>query len=560
MFLILRVETYRNAPVATPLERKFGVDGGTIGRSSDNDLVLEDPDKLISRAHARIEFRDGNFLLQDVGSNPSVLNGKPLGGSRQARLAHGDDLAVGEYVLSVIEQAETPVPAAAPVAPVAVGATLDDLLGAPGVAPLPDPLARPAGLDKLQIGSGPADDPLGLNGPLIPNAGPLADVLFGGASIQPTPGYTGSMGTAAAPESLPFATTPIGIPADYDPFADLGRGGHATAAVEQKPAQMSATREAPVVAPVAARVMLPEFTILGRSGSGSVSGAVAQQVVQTPPVSQAPQASPVPDTPQVRQTQPASGIPQAQEPPQVQAAPQVAPASQTQSVLSAPQAQTAQPSQQAQPAPQPQATAPGKPVSNDDAVFHALLKGLGVPDLPRGSRSATDLAELVGQMLREALGGTIDVLMARALTKKEIRIDMTVIGVRDNNPLKFFPDVDSALTQMLSGRGAGYLPPLKAIWASFDDIKAHELAMVAGMRAALLDVLKRFDPAAIEQRVAAPSVMDKMLGGNRKARMWDRQVEMYDEMVREADDDFQRLFGERFASAYEDQIGRMRTK
>ncbi|HEX7912676.1 MAG TPA: type VI secretion system-associated FHA domain protein TagH [Paraburkholderia sp.] len=573
MFLILRVETYRSAPVATPLERKFGMDGGTIGRSSDNDLVLEDPDKLISRAHARIEFRDGNFLLQDVGSNPSVLNGKPLGGSRQARLTHGDDLAVGEYVLSVIEQAEAPVSAAAPVAPVAAGTTLDDLLGAPGVAPLPDPLARPPGLDKLQIGSGPADDPLGLSGPLVPNAGPLADVLFGGASIQPAPGYTGSMGTAAAPESLPFATTPIGIPADYDPFADLGQGGHATAAVEQKPSQISATHEAPVVAPV----LLPEFTILGRSGS------VSQPVVQTPPVQQAPQAplaaealqmeqaplaegapqvpqTPlVPDAPHVQQTPPAPDVRQAPQPPQVQAAPQVAPASQTRSVLSTPQAQ------QSQPAPQPRATAPATtapatPTSNDDAVFQALLKGLGVPDLPRGSRSATDLAELVGQMLREALGGTIDVLMARALTKKEIRIDMTVIGVRDNNPLKFFPDVDSALTQMLSGRGAGYLPPLKAIWASFDDIKAHELAMVAGMRAALLDVLKRFDPAAIEQRVAAPSVMDKMLGGNRKARMWDRQVEMYDEMVREADDDFQRLFGERFASAYEDQIGRMRTK
>jgi type VI secretion system protein len=523
MFLILRVETYRNAPVAAPLECRFGVDGGTIGRSSDNDLVLEDPDKLISRAHARIEFRDGNFLLQDVGSNPSVLNGKPLGGSRQARLTHGDDLAVGEYVLSVITQTETPAAVAAPVAPVAVGTSLDDLLGAPGAAPLPDPLARPPGLDRLQIGSGPADDPLGLNGPLIPNAGPLADALFGGASVASAPGYTGSMGTAAAPESLPFATTPIGIPADYDPFADGGQGGKATAAVAQQPAQVgvAAQAQAAVSAPVAAPAMLlPEFTILGRSGTGSASASVSQPMPQTPDALQVPQGHGVPG------------------------APQMPPPAPTQSAAPKPHAQ-------------PPATVPA---STDDAIFHALLKGLGVPDLPSGSRSPADLAELVGQMLREALGGTIDVLMARALTKKEIRIDMTVIGVRDNNPLKFFPDVDSALTQMLSGRGAGYLPPLKAIWASFDDIKAHELAMVAGMRAALLDVLKRFDPAVIEQRIAAPSVMDKMLGGNRKARMWDRQVEMYDEMVREADDDFQRLFGERFASAYEDQIGRMRSK
>ena len=46
-----------------------------------------------------------------------------------------------------------------------------------------------------------------------------------------------------------------------------------------------------------------------------------------------------------------------------------------------------------------------------------------------------------------------------------------------------------------------------------------------------------------------------------KARGVARQFRAgFDEMVREADDDFQRLFGERFASAYEDQIGRIRSK
>ncbi|CAE6709403.1 type VI secretion system-associated FHA domain protein TagH [Paraburkholderia haematera] len=564
MFLILRVEHYRNAAAPEAIERKFGVDGGTIGRSTDNDLVLPDPDKLISRAHARIEFRDGSFLIQDVGSNPSVLNGRPLGGSRQARLTHGDDLAVGEYLLSVVVQAEAPAAVAAP-SPMAAGKGLDDLLGAGGDMPLPDPLALPPGLDALQIGSGPADDPLGLNGPMHSHAGPLADALFERAPAERAPGYRGSMGTHAAPESLPFTGASMGIPTDYDPFADLGtggRGGHGGHGAAASPQQVHAqtAREAPVAAP--APVLLPEFTILGRSGpgpvaplpitrddrTGSLSAGLQNEQAGTPAViaQQAP-VRPMPDVtlaevpPQapVRAQGAHAGLPPASAQPE-------------QAVSSAVVAQAIHATPAAQPTPAPAPT--------HDAILQALLKGLGVPDLPLGSRSAVDLAELVGQMLRESLGGTIDVLMARALTKKEIRIDMTVIGVRDNNPLKFFPDVDSALMQMLSGRGVGYLPPLKAIWASFDDIKAHELAMVAGMRAALLDVLKRFDPAAIEKRVSAPSVMDKMLGGNRKARMWDRQVEMYDEMVREADDDFQRLFGERFASAYEDQIGRIRTK
>ncbi|RDK02447.1 type VI secretion system-associated FHA domain protein TagH [Paraburkholderia lacunae] len=619
MFLILRVEHYRNAAAPAAIERKFGVDGGTIGRSTDNDLVLPDPDKLISRAHARIEFRDGSFLIQDVGSNPSVLNGRPLGGSRQARLTHGDDLAVGEYLLSVVVQAEAPV--AAP-SPAAARNGLDDLLGSGGGLPLPDPLALPPGLDALQIGSGPADDPLGLNGPLNSHAGPLADALFERPSLERTPGYSGSMGAQAAPESLPFTGASMGIPTDYDPFADLGQGGrggrgsHDGVAASPQQAQVrvhaQAVSEAPVAAP--APVLLPEFTIFGRSEPGpatpvpaasaspapwpvtrddradSLSAGLQNERAGTPPVITRPgPVRPMPDVTLAEvPAQPAvfaQGAHAALPPVSARvehaaaslavahAAPtqamqalaaipashvQAAPAEAVQATPAARPNPTTQPAPASASAPAPASASASAPTQ--DAILQALLKGLGVPDLPLGSRSAVDLAELVGQMLRESLGGTIDVLMARALTKKEIRIDMTVIGVRDNNPLKFFPDVDSALMQMLSGRGVGYLPPLKAIWASFDDIKAHELAMVAGMRAALLDVLKRFDPAAIEKRIAAPTVMDKMLGGNRKARLWDRQVEMYDEMVREADDDFQRLFGERFASAYEDQIGRIRSK
>ena len=52
--------------------------------------------------------------------------------------------------------------------------------------------------------------------------------------------------------------------------------------------------------------------------------------------------------------------------------------------------------------------------------------------------------------------------------------------------------------------------------------------------------------------------MDKMLSSNRKAKMWDRLVELFQDMSREADDDFQRLFGETFGEAYEEQVERLR--
>lgn len=215
---------------------------------------------------------------------------------------------------------------------------------------------------------------------------------------------------------------------------------------------------------------------------------------------------------------------------------------------------------QAPPAPAPMPTpAPASaPVpSSDSAVLQALLDGLGLPQLQSGHPPAA-LAHLAGTMLRGLTAGTMDVLMARALTKRESHIDMTMIAPRANNPLKFFPDAGSALTQMLGAPVAGYLPPLPAIDGAFDDLKAHELAVIAGMRAALAAVVARFDPARIESRLAEPGRLDKLLPAGRKARMWDRLVELYGELAADADDDLQRLFGEKFSGAYAQQVERLR--
>jgi FHA domain-containing protein/type VI secretion system protein len=205
------------------------------------------------------------------------------------------------------------------------------------------------------------------------------------------------------------------------------------------------------------------------------------------------------------------------------------------------------------PAPGPQAW-PGQ-TGQGDAVLQALLRGMGLSALQL-SRDPVQTAELAGAMLREAVAGTMAVLMARAMTKRESRLDMTVLGAQANNPLKFFPDAESALAQMLTNAMSGYMPPVKAIGSAFDDLKAHELAVIAGMRAALKGVMARFDPAQIEAN-EPQGVMDKMMAATRKARMWDSMVALYDDIVREADDDFQHLFGEKFSAAYEDQIGRL---
>src|SRR5579872_5592955 len=101
MSLRLRVVSDHRRQLAEHQTVVFGVSGGSIGRSSDNDWVLPDPLRYVSAHHARVLFRDGHFYLQDVSTNGVYVNDdmEPLAkqGSSGYRLADGDVLRMGEY-------------------------------------------------------------------------------------------------------------------------------------------------------------------------------------------------------------------------------------------------------------------------------------------------------------------------------------------------------------------------------------------------------------------------------------------------------------------------------
>ncbi len=70
-----------------------------IGRSSDNDVVLDD--KLASRKHCSLEPVNGGFILRDLGSrNGTGIQGKPV---KEARLKYGETFTIGKTVLRVFE-------------------------------------------------------------------------------------------------------------------------------------------------------------------------------------------------------------------------------------------------------------------------------------------------------------------------------------------------------------------------------------------------------------------------------------------------------------------------
>lgn len=207
---------------------------------------------------------------------------------------------------------------------------------------------------------------------------------------------------------------------------------------------------------------------------------------------------------------------------------------------------------------------PGVSPSDTELLIQFLI-GAGFKQWPRADGSADTGAMLtpqvmrrLGEMLRLSAQGVVDLLTARALIKRELKADVTMITAHDNNPLKFAPDGASALAQLLAEQPLrGFMPGPAALKDAFDDLRAHQLAMVAGMRAAMQGLSARFDPATLEERLSKQNLLHSMMPIARRARLWELFIERYTQLSSEAADDFDALFGQAFVNAYQQQIDKL---
>jgi type VI secretion system protein len=103
MTLRLSVVSEHGVRLGTQSSRVFGVHGGSIGRGSDNEWILPDPERYLSGKHARIDFRKGSYVLVDTSSNGTFVNGAqvPLGKFHDYVLKDGDYVRLGEYEMLV---------------------------------------------------------------------------------------------------------------------------------------------------------------------------------------------------------------------------------------------------------------------------------------------------------------------------------------------------------------------------------------------------------------------------------------------------------------------------
>lgn len=461
MALCLNITSYHKITPGQCPEMRLETGAITLGRATDNDWVLPDPERLVSARHCVIQFKDGRYYLTDDSTNgvELVRAGIRLRRGNSEQLLDGEVIRIGEYEIQARIDANLP------------GALDGEPQAHSFEALMANQVAAPAA---------PA--------PAI--SGAPAAFLQGASNHDTLPDLFDFLG----PSSVPPVSQPDHVPAQQHDF--------------RPPTPLVAP--APAVEP-AAPGMIPEDWNLFDSAPASVQTPTP---TPTPTPAPAPTAPPAPAVPAVS-AQPAASAPVA--------APAAAPA----------------------------------PAASSDALLQAFLRGAGIEHLRIDAADAAAQMEAIGHSYRLMVEGLIDVLRARSSLKGEFRMQQTTIAPVQNNPLKFAPNADEALLLLLRHGNQAFMAPDQAVRESFDDVRAHQLAVMAGVQAAIKHLLECFQPARLEQRLAPAAGLAKLFGGSRQAHCWQQFTELYGQISREAEDDFQELFGREFSRAYEAHSSRL---
>ncbi|MBW8828979.1 MAG: type VI secretion system-associated FHA domain protein TagH [Burkholderiales bacterium] len=540
MTLTLRAVSLNDLPLTQPITAQFDF-RGTIGRADDNTMALPDPVRHISRKQAEIIAGRSGYVIKNVGSaNPILVRNQPLGQGESAPLMHSDQVRIGGYLLEVIDESAREGDATTIAHCRALSHVKSDLLALAAVAPMP----------------------LGDLGSPLSHSNPFANLLGEAASPAPKLQRESSLSSVGS--------APSRLPDDFDPFAVPA--ATATAPVQSPPRSGSGLFDDLI--PSAAPPSIDEIFGLksgrshdplaefmgsttpahgGRDAGGgaplstdplALFGAAKNKSPAPLPAQTSPDHAPelqaafIPPKPVAVQSQPA-----------VESMPEPEPA-----------AVPAQPDPESQaPAPLDEGAAQAAEAWNGDAasMWAAFCEGAGIKlNPPQGPNP--ELMRAAGMLLRSAAEGALQLMAVRSATRNELHAQVTVIRPRNNNPLKFSPDAQSALEQMLQPPLRGFMPGPAAMTDAMNDLVGHAIGTMAGTRAALEGVLNRFAPGELEAKLAGKSVLDSVLPMNRKARLWDLYLQHHGAIRDEAQDDFQALFGKAFLAAYEQQLERLR--
>ncbi|NOT84797.1 MAG: type VI secretion system-associated FHA domain protein TagH [Methylococcaceae bacterium] len=556
MRLILKVLTFKNKPTTEIRAVTIGNDGGSIGRSDDNRLVLPDVEKFVSRHHAVIGFENNGYYLSDTSLSGVYINGadKPLNNAT-ARLDNGTQLKIGEYEIAVAITDDdpiadgfsfTPSPTSRPNMLLAADESWGDLGIADANGLMTDDFPRH---DEL-VQSGADQHPIDFESRLLGNQASIFDNYI-------APDIVTSSLLEQIPDNLSFddffsesdtekkvhsphtqAINTQTVPNDFEDFFD--------AAISDRAAEVDGSKSCSETPPLEHNNELSQLS--GRVASDTLTtkqplfsnppGLAAIKSIREIPAGKNHEAEILVDifADDKSVTEPTIST---SVKPSVNYS-NVVPSEtdvrrdqiKTEPVLAT----------KAVPAKTP-------PPLENNPLFNAFLQGVGVECKEiQAIQQQAEALHRIGQMFRKLIDGTVAVLRSRTEFKSLCRVNMTVIKAANNNPLKFTVSTDDVLRQLIENKTDGFIASTTAIEEAFNDIMIHQLAMQAGIQASLTDLLKTFDPKIIEKQFEQGLVLQK------KSKCWDRYEDTYRNTVEDAVENF---FGEAFVKAYEQQMRKL---
>ncbi len=200
-----------------------------------------------------------------------------------------------------------------------------------------------------------------------------------------------------------------------------------------------------------------------------------------------------------------------------------------------------------------------KPLKEADLVatdlLDSFLDGLGINRAEL--HPSTDLGEVMqnaGEVMREFVEGTTQLLASRANLKNAFRLDQTTVLPRHNNPIKLSANTKDSIMQLLVGREGEYLGPRDAVREVCRDLLFHQDAFLDAMNNAFVEFADRFDPDELQEgfdRTLNSNFLTKFMN---KSKYWDMYGDLYPILTEKGGGRFPQMYAEEFVRAYERQI------
>lgn len=547
---------------SVPEQRRVAGGEYVLGRGTECDWVLRDPERVLSKRHCAVEFFSGAWQVRDISTNGTFVNGgsEPVGRDQVRVLRDGDRIRLGAYEIECRVEEEAfhgtgrwQSPQALP-DPMAPPPPVSDIFSVPlpGLSPAGGPPQGNAPLLPADFDPFAPEDP----GPVMPDHRPSTNDVFTPPratmpDLLPQDWNAPQPARPVAPDPFahlpdPFADAPppMARPADPfaapaarlpDPFADLGAPAPAAPAARLP----DPFADLGMPAPAAPAAKLPDpFADLGMPAPAAPAAKLPDPFADLGMPAPAAPAAKLPD-PFADLGMPAPAAP-------VEAPPTMArPAAPD--PFAEPNYPSARPPSLAQvPAASPPVAPAPAAASGGDGLMAALAlihEAAGLPPPAPGTDAAAALAA-VGAGMRAAVGGLRGLLIARADVKREFRIEQTMLRAAGNNPVKFAATDEAAVLALLGPKGNGPA----ALRETVKDLTAHQLATVAATQAAAKALLLRLSPLGLEGEIPSGGIMP----GAREKKLWEAYRKLHQQVSDQFEDDFDSAFGKAFARAYEE--------